>query len=64
MANYGRSFAANVYGSKNVKLSINECKENQFIWCPVYVENVKKEAAVIAAKVIRFNKGGMMIREV
>ena len=61
MAN-GRSFAANVYGKGSVKLEINECKENQFIWCPNCTRVTVKEVAVTVSKIIRFNKGGMMVR--
>ncbi len=62
MANTGRTYASHVYGKKAVKLEINECKENQFIWCPNYARAAVKEAAVTVSKIIRFNKGGMMVR--
>ena len=62
MANNGRTYASHVYGKKSVKLEINECKENQFIWCPNCTRAVAKEVAVTVSRVIRFNKGGMMVR--
>ena len=58
-----RRYAADVY-NKTVKLTVNKCEEDTFIWCPAYIENIKKETVVAASKVLRFNKGGMMIREV
>lgn len=61
MAN-GRRIAADTYGRNTVELKVNECKENQFIWCPAYVTKVQKEATTVVAKIIRFNKGGVMVR--
>lgn len=64
MANNGRTYASHVYWKNTVKLEINECKENQFIWCPncTRITNSVKETAVTVSKIIRFNKGGIMVR--
>lgn len=58
----GRTYAAHVYGRNTVKLEANDCKESTFIWCPVYTERKIKEVATAASKIIRFNKGGIMVR--
>ena len=58
----GRTYASHVYGRNAVKLSTNECREDQFVWCPVYTERITKEATTVVSKIIRFNKGGVMVR--
>jgi hypothetical protein len=59
----GRRFAADVYGRKIVKPSINTCNKDTFAWYPSYSVKTQEEITTVVTKILRFNKGGIMVRE-